>query len=216
LNASALLATELRAETLLAELQKVELRCGRTKSDRWAARPLDLDLLLYDELVVENSGLVVPHPRMSFRRFVLEPAAEVAPDVIVPTIGWSLQQLLECVCSSNDRLALLSSSRELRSGVARMITSRFGGNLLESGVDQELWPSEHSSWISFSANSPPAGTRPKLTVALEDRPGEWRQPGRGPTLRLCTKDMATIEQETSAAIETVWSELGPKGRTGIE
>jgi 2-amino-4-hydroxy-6-hydroxymethyldihydropteridine diphosphokinase len=216
LNAAALVATNLSAEELLAELQQIEARCGRTSSERWAARTLDLDLLLYDQLVVEVNQLVLPHPRMSFRRFVLEPAAEIVPQMIVPTIGWSIEQLFDQVCSANDRLAILSSASDLRWELSRQITSQLDAHVVERDIDQALWPEEHTTWISLAGDPRPVGNQPKLTVVLSDNPGEWRQPGRGPTLRLGTLNQVGIEQEISAAIETAWPELGRPGIAGIE
>ncbi len=63
-------------------------------AERWAARTLDIDLLLYGDEVIETPALTVPHLRMAFRRFVLEPAAEIAPKMIHPVIGWPLERLL--------------------------------------------------------------------------------------------------------------------------
>lgn len=77
LNAVALLETALAPSVLLSELQAIEVAAGRTREVRWGARSLDLDLLLYGEIVSNDGHLVLPHPRMAFRRFVLEPACEV-------------------------------------------------------------------------------------------------------------------------------------------
>ena len=87
LNAAALLETSLPPAELLARLQRIELHLGRTRETRWAARTLDLDLLLYDNLVLNTPYLTLPHPRMAFRRFVLEPAAEVAPEMAHPRLA---------------------------------------------------------------------------------------------------------------------------------
>ncbi len=61
---------------------------------RWDARPLDLDLLLFGDQQIHDPDLMVPHPRMSVRRFVLAPAAEIAPDLIEPRTGRSVSDLL--------------------------------------------------------------------------------------------------------------------------
>ena len=82
-----------RPRKLLACLQEVETQLGRRRAERWGPRPIDLDLLLYGELVLD-AALVLPHPRLACRRFVLAPAAEVAGTMLHPTIRWSIAQLL--------------------------------------------------------------------------------------------------------------------------
>lgn len=95
LNAAAVLQTSLAPEALLKALQAVENRFGRTRPARWAARTLDLDLLLFEDVVLEQPDLTLPHPRMSFRRFVLEPAAEVAAEMRHPVLGCTVDDLLQ-------------------------------------------------------------------------------------------------------------------------
>ena len=95
-NAAIRVESERSPRSLLQNLLEIEQRMGRDRrSGRWGPRQIDLDLLLYDELQVEAPGLVVPHPSMSFRRFVLEPAAEIAGDMTHPPSGLSLVQLVE-------------------------------------------------------------------------------------------------------------------------
>ena len=89
LNGAAALETELAPRELLDELLDVERRLGRVRDDeeRWGPRTIDLDLLLYGDLVLDEPGLDVPHPRLHERRFALEPLAELAPDAFVPGRG---------------------------------------------------------------------------------------------------------------------------------
>ena len=95
LNAAAVLQTSLSPQTLLAELQKIEADLGRQRAEHWGPRTIDLDLLLYDNLTRTDPDLVIPHPRMAWRRFVLEPAAEVAPEMVHPGTGWTIARLLD-------------------------------------------------------------------------------------------------------------------------
>ncbi|WP_339726944.1 2-amino-4-hydroxy-6-hydroxymethyldihydropteridine diphosphokinase [uncultured Gimesia sp.] len=93
LNGAAHLSTSLLPEALLAELQSVETEMGRVREVRWSARTLDLDLLLYDQLVFESAGLLIPHPAFWYRRFVLDPLTEIAPDVLHPLKHITIKQL---------------------------------------------------------------------------------------------------------------------------
>ena len=86
-NAVAELDTALAPRDLLDGLQAIEANAGRRRSFANAPRTLDLDLLLYDAQRIDQPGLVVPHPRMQERAFVLVPLVEIAPDVEIPGAG---------------------------------------------------------------------------------------------------------------------------------
>jgi 2-amino-4-hydroxy-6-hydroxymethyldihydropteridine diphosphokinase len=92
-NAAAALETTLEAPALLAVLKDVEVSLGRRPGPRWGPREIDLDLLLYDDLVAREPGFEVPHPRLAERAFVLEPLAEIAPEVLHPTLSRSVRDL---------------------------------------------------------------------------------------------------------------------------
>ena len=94
LNAVIELGTQLSPEELLTELQKVEMEYGRERSFQNAPRTLDLDLLLYGDIVIESAELIVPHPRMHERAFVLTPLVEIAPAVSIPGLVRSASSLL--------------------------------------------------------------------------------------------------------------------------
>ena len=87
LNAAARLRTRLDARALLARMQAIERAHGRERPYRNAPRTLDLDLLLFGETRIAEPGLVVPHPRMHERAFVLAPLAEIAPALVIPGQG---------------------------------------------------------------------------------------------------------------------------------
>lgn len=84
-NAVAALNTKLTPIALLEALQAIEQSHGRVRGAlRWTARTLDLDLLLFDDVVIESERLTVPHPQMANRNFVLRPLWDLAPDLILP------------------------------------------------------------------------------------------------------------------------------------
>jgi 2-amino-4-hydroxy-6-hydroxymethyldihydropteridine diphosphokinase len=93
LNGCATVKTSLRALDLLTILQAIETDFGRVRREVWGARTLDLDLLLYDNLIVDLPTLQIPHPRMLERAFVLIPLAEIAPDWREPKSGESIATL---------------------------------------------------------------------------------------------------------------------------
>ncbi len=96
LNSACVIRTTLDAHQLLARLLHIERDHHRVRSETqpWAARTLDLDLLLFDADAFEHDTLIIPHPRMHQRRFVLEPLAAIAPDWLVPGFNRSVAELL--------------------------------------------------------------------------------------------------------------------------
>lgn len=94
LNAVAKVTTRLRPGSVLASLLAIELDGGRKRLIRHGPRTLDLDLLLYDELIMDTPDLTLPHPRMHQRAFVLVPLADLAPTLTVPGTGATVTELL--------------------------------------------------------------------------------------------------------------------------
>lgn len=94
LNGCAILQVNLSPVDLLDKLLEIEQLFGRIRRDRWGPRTLDLDLLFYDDLILETPELQIPHPRCRERAFVLIPLAEIAPDWRDPVTGKTIRELL--------------------------------------------------------------------------------------------------------------------------
>lgn len=107
LNAAVLLLTRLAPDELLRVLQSIERQFGRVRTVRWGERTLDLDIILFGKQRVDLPHLVIPHPRMPVRRFVLAPAAEVAPGMVDPGTGRTLLDLLANLDRRPSHLALI-------------------------------------------------------------------------------------------------------------
>ncbi len=122
MNGAFLVETEFAADELLGVLTAIENTLHRERLERWGPRTIDLDLLLYEDLVIEQPGLTIPHPRMTTRRFVLEPCAEIAPDFVHPLAGCSVQDLLDNISVAHPHVAVVgvpgSGAAEVAAAVA--------------------------------------------------------------------------------------------------
>lgn len=96
INAAARLETDLSPLELLDFLQSVENRQGRVRTQRWGPRTLDLDILLYDQVIEHSDRLTIPHPRLHERAFVLAPLCDLAPQLVIPNKENVRQLLANC------------------------------------------------------------------------------------------------------------------------
>ena len=104
LNGGAAIQTDLPPLFLLHALKDIETAIGRKHRIRWGPREIDLDLLIYGDLCLQTEKLVIPHPEMHLRRFVLIPLAEIAPNLVHPVFQETVQTLLERL--ENDKSVL--------------------------------------------------------------------------------------------------------------
>jgi hypothetical protein len=154
MNGAFLVDTDLAPNDLLGVLTAIENTLHRERSERWGPRTIDLDLLLYDDLVIEQPGLTVPHPRMATRRFVLEPCAEIAPDVVHPVSGCSIRDMLGNISVDHPHVAVVgvpgSGAAEVAAAVAKV------------WLDTALV--EAQDMLSGDDGAPPPGQKTKQSV----------------------------------------------------
>jgi 2-amino-4-hydroxy-6-hydroxymethyldihydropteridine diphosphokinase len=133
LNATAELQTELEPEELLRALLEIEQRLGRVRQARHGPRTIDLDLLLYDDLVRSEMDLIVPHPHMHERLFVLQPLAEIAPNLRHPVLGERIRALCDLLRSAGrgdsdvQRFALRARRSTELTGLRALVTGSTSG-----------------------------------------------------------------------------------------
>jgi 2-amino-4-hydroxy-6-hydroxymethyldihydropteridine diphosphokinase len=93
INMAVEVETDAAPEQLLVILKKIEKNMGRTNAIRWGPRVIDLDILFYDDLILDTDGLIIPHPLLHERDFVLIPLAEIAPKKIHPRLNKTVHEL---------------------------------------------------------------------------------------------------------------------------
>ncbi len=230
LNGALRLVTELTASELLAGLQSIEDRLGRVRTERWGQRVLDLDLLLLGDEVIDTPRLQVPHPGLVFRRFVLEPAAQVAADMVHPRLGWSVGQLRAHLDESIPWVVVAGDSAELRaqflarlleaSPVALQVAQRDDSALLASNQAGRSNPRSDTWQISQSEtvlNWPESTPVPRLILALLPESAAGTSPEKSPCPLLglragdVARDMAGAVAAAAAAISAMLPWPDPSG-----
>ena len=125
LNAAAELSVEVPPLGLLDTLQSLETRHGRTRETHWGPRTLDLDLLLYGAEILDHPRLTLPHPGCWYRRFVLDPLAEIAPGVLHPVKTLTFRELCERLLERPLSVGIAGGSFEDRNQLAAELGAEF-------------------------------------------------------------------------------------------
>lgn len=187
LNGAIRIETTLSADELVRRLLQIEVKLGRTRDQRWDARTVDLDLLLLDRQTISDEHCQIPHPRMTFRQFMLVPAAEIAADWLHPYCGCSLGTLLRQLQQGIKQVALSSGATKSCDDLEYQKTDALKRICREHDVPLvELNPHR------------PQDSDGRLTVLFH--PAVTMQPTTGPYLELCGPWSATdlkIEMEAA-------------------
>lgn len=93
LNKAVAINTNLNAFEVLAIIQNIEIKLGRKRAEHWSARTMDIDVLFYDNEIIDTPNLIIPHPLINMRKFVLTPLVEIIPDFIHPGLKKSVKEL---------------------------------------------------------------------------------------------------------------------------
>ena len=222
LNGTIRFHTDLPPHELARLLSAAEARGGRERRQRWAARTLDCDLLLYGTEQIDSPTLQVPHPRMIARRFVLEPAAEVAAEMIHPDTGWTIRQLLEHLRSAAPYFAVIGSNPTMVDRLTQQTTQRVGGLLLEEPSCRdssrlewsgELESARQRSWLlrrhGLDAVRPPISDRRPRVSNFWFWQSLW-EPIAGETIDLANRkrNLMTIELTTPPKLLLIVEPIG--------
>ncbi len=192
LNSAFLVRTSLDPRNLHQLLIRVEEQLGRERLERWGPRSVDLDLILFADVIVDEKDLQVPHPRMSFRRFVLAPATEVAAEMVDPRSGMTVSQLLQHLDSKEPRILIATNQ------------SQFAAELIEV-LDQNEYElvvvDNEAEFVRHAADA-------KLLVSwsnpAESSPLErYAKNFAGPRLVLDGKSVAESARELTAAMQAM-------------
>ncbi|NOY30107.1 MAG: 2-amino-4-hydroxy-6-hydroxymethyldihydropteridine diphosphokinase [Planctomycetes bacterium] len=214
LNGALLLDCTIPAEDLAKELQTIESQLGRNRAIRWDARAIDIDLLLFADQVIESPNLLVPHPRMSFRKFVLEPAAEIAGFMVDPVSGWTLARLLCHLQEAPRYVAVASADIAIAAWLAEELCQKLGCLRLEPLPEAGL----ARSAATCRAQKKPGA--PKETAAVESACGKSQQ-GVPPVVNAFGYDEVVagkLFQTEQIYVPTQWgtpSEKGPPADASI-
>ena len=207
LNSVISLETGLDAKRLFELTRKIETELGRVRSGRWAARTVDLDLLLFGDQVIETDQLTIPHPRMSFRRFVLQGAVEVAPDMVHPQSQVTLKALWDR-SSSGPRKALWLVSDSAKIGEARQVTGELAktlGGVFFPGL--ESWEIViHQLASAKELTQRPVSAEEYSLLIYSGGDQEFPEVARwfgGPLLNLSNSSSSFLKREIVAAVEAM-------------
>jgi len=229
LNGVAWLKTQLSPQELLTRLHAIEQELGRERLEPWGPRTLDLDLLLYDELVQNTAELQIPHRWLPFRSFVLDPAVVIAPDWIHPILQKNIYDLRVQLRSIPYWFVIDGASAELRQSLARDLAERFAGFQiapLESAETlmgvlplRELPPrGVFFSSVDWTKSASELAAGLKIIIPARDsnpstmwriNPGTQSWPFPKARLQLCENEREFLNTDWNSSLAPLYQSLSP-------
>jgi 2-amino-4-hydroxy-6-hydroxymethyldihydropteridine diphosphokinase len=170
LNGACLLDTDLTPHDLLGALMAVEHTLERRRDERWGERTVDLDLLLYDDLVLSSADLTLPHPRMATRRFVLEPSAEIAAELPYPPGGCTVRELLDNISVPHPLVAVVGVPGSGATEVAVAVADATLARLVRAAMPL---PSGEAEWRHGSAGGAGRAREATTIAAVPSAVPQW-------------------------------------------
>ena len=181
LNAAIRVLMTLSPDELHQKMISIEKELGREREHRWGPRTIDLDLLLVGDLTLRRDDLTIPHPRMSFRRFVLQPALDIAANMVHPESGMTIQQLVNHLDATEPIIVLATNEGEFAQLISentdcevRIVTNdqefmsqSVGAKLVVSLIDESKIDSESEKLFRFAYNF--AGPTLRLNKTLGEK-----------------------------------------------
>ncbi|MCO6044020.1 2-amino-4-hydroxy-6-hydroxymethyldihydropteridine diphosphokinase [Aeoliella sp. ICT_H6.2] len=202
-NAVAKLQVDCSPRQLLTALHAIEHDFGRLRDEHWGPRTLDLDILLIEDRVVQSPLLEVPHPRMSYRPFMLDPAVEIAGQWRHPTLDVTLADLAKRLHEGDDAILLYGAMPHDRDWHARQLRRTAPGVQVAR---------EEQHQILVAVGQPSTLEKPRLAIHL-GLPSDRLVSGI-PTLTLPSTCREDALFDTRAALRCVWPDLGREDTSG--
>lgn len=143
LNAAARIETNFSARQLFHRLQEIEQTLGRVRDTHWGPRGIDLDLLLFDQATIQDDDLIVPHRFLAFRRFVLQPASEIAADMVHPVLNRRVAECHSYLDQAAEIFEFGGTEEKFRESLARDVATSCGLSCSHEFTETDiLWHSE--------------------------------------------------------------------------
>lgn len=188
LNAAIRVLMTFSPDDLHQTLIAIEQELGRERERRWGPRTIDLDLLLIGDLQLRSDDLTIPHPRMSYRRFVLQPALDIAANMVHPESGMTLQQLVDHLDSAASIIVIAANDNEFAQIISQNIdaadcevrvvntdqeflTQSAGAKLVVACIDETKMDAETEKLTRFAYNfaGPTLRLKPTLGVQMASK-----------------------------------------------